>query len=40
MLLELWKKGEWLGPVEWMWHGTRVEGYQKSLFIMKNGLCF
>jgi len=34
------KKGELLGHVEWMWHDTCVQGYQKSLIIMNNQLCF
>jgi len=31
-------KGDWLGHVEWMWHETCMEGYQKSINTMKNQL--
>jgi len=39
-IMEERKKGEWLGHVGWMWHGTRVQDYQKSLIVMNNLLHF
>jgi len=39
-IMEEGKEGEWLGHVEWMWHETCVQVYQKTIIIVNNQLHF